>query len=332
MNCNNDDPNHHRDRCSSFTMSSATVRPPRRKRRPSVGVDGADDVVEVGSRLSSTAESLDDLRAFPSTQPYPGGGGRAGSVPPVLSSTHSPPSMHTSSTSPAPFPRIRRHFRQKSMLSVSPSSAPTIVRGSSAIDLSDIAPFGCLQQPDSFQQSVKGFASNLRRRNSFKSGVSANKWPWSWHRSSGGSANKEPNPSPDPPAPLKYSGSLLSGRKRKSRHISCPDISSASSESSRSTSPSSSSLKVSLTSLFHRTSPSSSMRHTTATRPPPSAPVAIRHPSNSGKVSTNVDSTIEVEEALVGEFMSAICTDDTCGNYLAEFAGMDFYPDSNENR
>lgn len=328
MSCS-DDPTQHRDRCSSFTMSN--MRPPRRKRRPSVGVDGEDGVVEVGSRLSSTAESLDDLRAFPATQSHPIiGGGRAGSVPPVLSSTPSTPAL---STSPAPFPRIRRHFRQRSMLSVSPASAPTIIRGSSAIDLSDIAPFGCLQQPDSFQQSVKGFASNLRRRNSFKSGFSANKWPWSWHRSSGGSTSKEPNPSPDPPAPLKYSGSLLSGRKRKSRHISCPDISSASSESSRSTSPSSSSLKVSLTSLFHRTSPSSSMRQTTVTRPPPSAPVAIRHPSySSAKVSTNVDSTIEVEEALVGEFMSAICSDDTCGNYLAEFAGMDFYPDSNDNR
>jgi hypothetical protein len=65
------------------------------------------------------------------------------------------------------------------------------------------------------------------------------------------------------------------------------------------------------------------------TRPPQSEPVTIRHASsNSNKVSTNV----EAEEGLVAEFMSAIFTDENCENYLAEFAGMDFYPDSNENR
>ena len=61
------------------------------------------------------------------------------------------------------------------------------------------------------------------------------------------------------------------------------------------------------------------------TRPPQSEPVAIRH---ANKISTNV----EAEEGLVAEFMSAIFTDENCENYLAEFAGMDFYPDSNENR
>lgn len=306
------DPN--RDRCLSFTQS-ATMRPPRRKRRPSVGVDGTDV-----SRLSSTAESLEDLR--PSTVHF----GRSGSVPPTPL-THSPLSTHSLS-SPAPLPRIRRHFRQKSNLSVSPSSAPTITRGSSAIDLSDIAPFGCLQQPDSFQQSVKGFANNLIRRNSFKSGFSSNKWPWMWHKTGSGLPNKDPATISEP-APLKYSGSLLSGRKRKSRHISCPDISSASSESSRSTSPSSSSLKMSLTSLFHRTSPSGLRQ----SRPPPSAPVAIqRHPSDVVKTSANADSANEAEEALVGEFMSTIFSDENCENYLEEFAGLDFYPDTNDSR
>ena len=74
-----------------------------------------------------------------------------------------------------------------------------------------------------------------------------------------------------------------------------------------------------------------------ATRPPQSEPVAIRHVStNFNKMSTNIEAemstNIEAEEGLVAEFMSAIFTDENCENYLAEFAGMDFYPDSNENR
>ena len=176
------DPN--RDRCLSFTQS-ATMRPPRRKRRPSTDTD---------TNTLCISTSYDDLRSFPCE--------RSGSVPPT-------PSISTPSSfsSPAPLPRIRRHFRQKSTLSVSPSSAPSIIRGSSAIDLSEIAPFGCLQQPDTFGQSVKGFASNLRRRNSFKSGFSSNKWPWMWHKNSGTPTKDSisSNPSPDP-VPLKSSG------------------------------------------------------------------------------------------------------------------------------
>lgn len=291
-----------RERCLSFNQS----RPPRRKRRPSLGID-SNDV----TRLTSTAESLEDVR--------PPVAYRSGSVPPTPL-PHSPPS-HILSSSPAPLPRIRRHFRHKSPASVSPSSVPTIIRGSSAIDLSDIAPFGTLQ--DSFQQSVKGFASNIRRRNSFKSSFTSGKWPWMWHKSnnsSAASASKDQASIPEP-APLKHSGSFLSGRKRKSRHISCPDISSASSESSRSTSPSSSSLKMSLTSLFHRSSPSSSLA---AARPiATSAPVTIQR---RGKTSTptNVGSA---EEGVVGDFMSAILTDEACDHYLEEFAGLEFYPE-----
>jgi hypothetical protein len=195
------------------------------------------------------------------------------------------------------------------------------------MDLSEIAPFGTLQQSDTFQQSVKGFASNLRRRNSFKSSFSSNKWPWMWHKNSGsgggggaGPAAKEPVSIPDP-APLKYSGSFLSGRKRKSRHISCPDISSASSESSRSTSPSSSSLKMSLTSLFHRSSPSASRNVAS------SAPVTIQRRVKS---PATVDSA---EEGVVGvgEFMSAIYTDDSCDHYLEEFAGLEFFPETTDS-
>ena len=304
-----------RERCLSFNQS----RPPRRKRRPSV-----DDVVSV-SRLASTAESLEDVRP---TASY-----RSGSVPPTPL-PHSPPTsnpLSSASSSPAALPRIRRHFRQKSTASLSPSSAPAIIRGSSAMDLSEIAPFGTLQQSDSFQQSVKGFANNLRRRNSFKSNFSSNKWPWMWHKnsntSSSGTAAKDPVPIPDP-APLKYSGSFLSGRKRKSRHISCPDISSASSESSRSTSPSSSSLKMSLTSLFHRSSPSSSASRSVTTSAPVTIQRRVKPPSNVDAAEEGVIGGVGVVGVGVGEFMSAIYTDDSCQHYLEEFAGLEFFPET----
>ncbi len=113
------------------------------------------------------------------------------------------------------------------------------------------------QQETLANSSTKG--EGIKRRNSFKTGFSTNKWPWTWYKTSAASSavvkDSNTSASSTTSAPLslpKYSGSFL--RRHKGRHISCPDISSASSDSSRSTSPSSS-LKVSLTSLFHRSSP-----------------------------------------------------------------------------
>ena len=133
-------------------------------------------------------------------------------------------------------------------------------------DLNEITPFGGLR------------TGNILHRNSWKSnrsGGSSNRWSflhWS-HRK--GSPTTSPT-TPQDPAQTdggqtitpKQSGiagySLLSSKKNKNRHISCPDISSASSESSRSASPTS--FKSSLTSLFQR--PQSSQSAITPTSAP----------------------------------------------------------------
>ena len=143
-------------------------------------------------------------------------------------------------------------------------------------DLNDITPFGGIR------------SGNILHRNSWKtnrSGGSSNRWPflhWSNRKQS-------PTSNPNPPQetttrearhtvtskhPSGVGHSLLSGRKSKNRHISCPDISSASSESSRSASPTS--FKSSLTSLFHRTHSSPSTITTTSS--------ATNTPKNSASV------------------------------------------------
>ena len=179
-------------------------------------------------------------------------GRRAGSVPPDSSRTTTnenesgiPSTIKSGSGSgPLPTPRVRRlSSRQKKTFGYSsqPSSGnntPDICHEPSAIDLYDLTPFGTLDSPKS------NGPLRLRHKNR-PSGSGSNRWNWIWHRTSGsGGSGKD---SPDLKTDIKHGSSFLS-RKRKNRHISCPDISSASDESSRSTSPVS--FKVSLSSLF----------------------------------------------------------------------------------
>ena len=166
-----------------------------------------------------------------------------------------------------------------------PSSSSSIKKLSAPSDFNDITPFGGLTKT----------GSNILHRNSWKNnrpGVSSNRWPflhWS-HRKQ--SPSNTPNLKQEPDSreerhtieskhPSGVGYSLLSGRKSKNRHISCPDISSASSESSRSTSPTS--FKSSLTSLFHRTHSSPSTILATATSSTATSSLE-RNPKSSGSV------------------------------------------------
>ena len=128
-------------------------------------------------------------------------------------------------------------------------------------DLSEITPFGGLRSE----------CGSILHRNSWKTNRagsgSSKRWPWiNWSHRKESPTNPPAVPTTEDSGTIGGGGntatassskhhstggySLLAGRKRKGRHISCPDISSASSESSRSTSPTS--FKASLTSLFHR--------------------------------------------------------------------------------
>ena len=202
-------------------------------------------------------------------------GRRAGSVPPQPSTSFSGRSRDHettpttivvnpgsgSSTSnhllPVHFPRVRRASRQKQSYGSAgsaPSSGtntPDTIHGSSAVDLYDLTPFGSLESSGNGSGVGVGKSNTLRaaRHKNRTSAPGSTKWNWIWNRtsSSGGSGKNSPdNLKPD----IKHGSSFL-GRKRKSRHISCPDISSASdsaSDMSRSTSPVG--FKVSLSSLF----------------------------------------------------------------------------------
>ena len=208
----------------------------------------------------------------------------------------------SSPLNPTPIPRIRRlSNRQKLALGhpmsnpCSGANTPDIVHGSSAIDLNEIGPFGpsLVTQSSSQPHQVKA-----KQRNSFRvvrspatpSGSTSRGWNWIWNRhhphqhsshrghSAGNSASKDLTSQPQPQSvTLKHTGSLL-GRKRKSRHISCPDISSASDESSRSTSPVT--FKVSLTSLFGGQRPLSGTPPSSGT--PLSSGSSFRRPLNVG--------------------------------------------------
>ena len=139
-----------------------------------------------------------------------------------------------------------------------------IQKVSAPSDLNEITPFGGLR------------TGNILHRNSWKTnrpGGSSNRWPflhWSHRKQSPSNTcnlpqepvTREERHTVASKHPSGVGYSLLSGRKSKNRHISCPDISSASSESSRSTSPTS--FKSSLTSLFHRTQSSPSTITTTS--------------------------------------------------------------------
>ena len=202
---------------------------------------------------ANTLERTEQLR--PPRRKRRDGNRRAGSVPPevgtsgnaLLSEIQSSAPNSESGPEPLPNPRVRRQsFRQKPVVNFGYSSQPSsgnntpdIIRGPSAIDdLYDLTPFGTLESP-------KGNGP-LRQRHKNRSSGSSHKWNWIWHRSSG-SGKDSPDHTKNEEGSDKHKGSFLT-RKRKNRHISCPDISSASDESSRSTSPVS--FKVSLSSLF----------------------------------------------------------------------------------
>ena len=201
---------------------SEQIRPPRRKRRSSHDFSAA----------SSGENNSNSMRPREL---------RSGSVPPNGLLAQSLPL-----DAPQPLPRLRRSAGRPrlSCQPVKPASQPCsghntpiseIEQGSSALDLSDLTPFG-LRRSDSHATSHH----HQPHRHSVKHSSSRHKWNWIWSKSGKDSNSDSSNPS-------KYSGSFLS-RKRKSRHISCPDITAVSCDSSRSTSPVS--FKVSLTSLF----------------------------------------------------------------------------------
>ncbi len=270
---------------------------------------GAGLILDAAGPVSLSAEQIPDLRRATITVTCTNSAEdimtsptcaapRSGSVPPLESrrspgflttppnyqggsDTLAPPPSLEEPSKPAPVPRIRRlSNRQKLALGfghthsnpASGANTPDIVGregGSSALDLSDLAPFG----PANAQQTAVGRKKG--QRNSFRSvrspatpssaaaagSTGSRGWNWIWNRhhpghnnnNNGGghtpqTADVTPSQSHGGGHLLRHTGSLL-GRKRKSRHISCPDISSASDDaSSRSTSPVT--FKVSLTSLF----------------------------------------------------------------------------------
>ena len=230
------------------------IRPPRRKRRSQdSGSRRAGSVPPEPSSSSSTSSSFSgrsvDHEATPTTIV----------VNPVVGITGSSTINHLL---PLHFPRVRRASRQNKQSSgyqtgSAPSSGtntPDTIHGSSAVDLYDLTPFGSLESSGTGSGviGVSSKSNTLRaaRHKNRTSAPGSTKWNWIWNRtsSSGGSGKNSPDLKPD----IKHgSGGSFLGRKRKSRHISCPDISSASdsaSDMSRSTSPVG--FKVSLSSLF----------------------------------------------------------------------------------
>ena len=235
------------------------IRPPRRKRR---GQDSAGTGTGNNRRAGSVPPELQPSSSFSGrsvdheTTPTTGivvnpGTGLTGLTGCTSTINH---------LLPVHFPRVRRASRQQQKQSYGSGSAgsapssgtntPDTIHGSSAVDLYDLTPFG------STGSGVDvGNKSNTLRAARHKNRTSApgsTKWNWIWNRtsSSGGSGKNSPDLKPDIKQHGSSGGSFL-GRKRKSRHISCPDISSASdsaSDMSRSSSPVG--FKVSLSSLF----------------------------------------------------------------------------------
>ena len=150
--------------------------------------------------------------------------------------------------------------QQQTAAKPSENNADALHQASHQTDFNDITPFG----------GLRSGCGSILHRNSWKSNRSgsgsSNRWPWkNWsHRKesptmplpaneqqhSNSTEKRVSSTSIDGKHSTSDGNSILRGRKHKNRHISCPDISSASSESSRSTSPTS--FKASLTSIFHR--------------------------------------------------------------------------------
>lgn len=214
---------HFRQRANTLEKSEQ-IRPPPRRRRPSSHEFDVDNI-SMESVVSSSAPA--DMRPM-----------RAGSVPPQ-------PQVTAAALNPTDsvmtVPRIRRLTTRPKLTLQSPCSqpcsghnTPTSHTGTSALDLSDL-PFGSTSATSS--ESPKNEPMNLRKSSSQRRTA---KWNWIWNKSAMNSSKEQTLPA------AKISNSFLSRKSRKSRHISCPDITSVSSESSRSTSP----VTFTLTSLF----------------------------------------------------------------------------------
>ena len=239
-----------RNRANTLEKSEQIRPPVRRKRRTSL------DFTAVGSR---------ELRS--------------GSVPPEAA-LHLPPPPSLPDPNPQPLPRMRRVTARPMLMldnrNMPTSQPPDLPSNRASLDLSDLTPFGRCDSPKG-ESSVSVVVSGGRSATSASPSSSAitpnrnnsirsNKWNWIWGsgRPMRGSSRESKDNSSDEKAPSSEKGekaassgsssstsakhgSFLS-RKRKSRHISLPDVTISSNDSSRSGSPVV--FKVSLTSLF----------------------------------------------------------------------------------
>ena len=265
-----------RNRANTLEKSEQIRPPVRRKRRTSL------DFTAVGGR---------ELRS--------------GSVPPdalngaSVSPLHLPPPPSLPDPNPQPLPRMRRVTARPMLMldnrNMPPSiQPPDLPSNRASLDLSDLTPFGRCDSPKG-ESSVSVVVSGGRSATSASPSSSAitpnrnnsirsNKWNWIWGsgRPMRGSSRESKDNSSDEKAPSSEKAANSSGsssstsakhgsflsRKRKSRHISLPDVTISSNDSSRSGSPVV--FKVSLTSLFGgssggrkspvRKSPSSNLR------------------------------------------------------------------------
>lgn len=161
---------------------------------------------------------------------------RSGSVPPPGDKSDEETSSQSSQSG---IKANRPLFRQRTLFTPPPfrtsnsdSTTPKISRGSSDVDLSfSNTPFGSSGQ-------AKHHKGNWKSR--------ANRWLWG-----GSKKEKESEDGGSRDSSTSSNKSVtLRHKKRRSPHTSCPDISSASSDSSRSNSPTG--LRASFNSLFHK--------------------------------------------------------------------------------
>ena len=248
-----------RDRANTLEKSEQIRPPVRRKRRSSHDSTGSTSSLDMKGR---------ELRS--------------GSVPPDAA-LHQPPLASLPESNPTPLPRIRR-VTARPMLMLhnatstspvsqewTPSSGHNTPSNRGSLDLSDLTPFGRCDSPKSGESGTATVGRSATSASSsgatpHRNSIRRNKWNWIWGSNKpssggggggGGSSSKDSKDSSDEkPSSEKPStgsststkqGSFLS-RKRKSRHISLPDITISSNDSSRSGSPVV--FKVSLTSLF----------------------------------------------------------------------------------
>ena len=248
-----------RDRANTLEKSEQIRPPVRRKRRSSHDSTGSTSSLDMRGR---------ELRS--------------GSVPPDAA-LHQPPLASLPESNPTPLPRIRRVTARPMLMLHSatstspvsqewtPSSGHNTPSNRGSLDLSDLTPFGRCDSPKSGESGTATVGRSATSASSsgatpHRNSIRRNKWNWIWGSNKpssggggggGGSSSKESKDSSDEkPSSEKPStgsststkqGSFLS-RKRKSRHISLPDITISSNDSSRSGSPVV--FKVSLTSLF----------------------------------------------------------------------------------